>query len=117
MFILDSTAGFFKGDSGILLVKILAAMDLVPESVFICNAADLKSVHDKISNISPEVIITLGSRAARLLLDSGKSLEACRGRFHDYHGIKLMPTLHPALLLKQPSLKREVWEDMQNGDE
>jgi uracil-DNA glycosylase len=112
VFILDSTTDFFKGQGGNLLIKILAAMDLKPDSVFICNAGDLTNVHEKIINISPKVIITLGSKAFRLLLQNRQSLSECRGKFYEYQGIKLMPTFHPVLLLKQPVLKRKVWEDM-----
>ena len=113
VFILDSSTGFFKDKSGKLLIKILAAMKLTTDSVFICNAGDLESVNAKIKIISPKVIITLGEKAGQSLLKIQQPLEKFQGRFHEYHGIKVMPTFHPSLLLKKPEFKRQVWEDMQ----
>lgn len=112
VFILDSDTGFYKGESGRLLIKILEAMRLSPESVFICNAGNKKAVHRKINTILPEIIITLGTKAGQSLLKKAEPLEEFQGKFHDYHGIKVMPTFHPSLLVKQPEYKRKVWEDM-----
>ena len=112
VFILDSGTGFFKGESGALLIKILKAMNLTLDSVFICNAGDARSVYKKIKIVSPKVIITLGTRAGQTLLNINQPLEQFRGRFYEYHGIKVMPTFHPSLLLKQPEYKRHVWADM-----
>ncbi|WP_299981526.1 uracil-DNA glycosylase [Desulfobacula sp.] len=112
VFIIDSEAGFFKGEGGALLIKIIGAMKLTSDSVFICNAGDARSVYKKIKTISPKVIITLGTRAGQSLLNIKQPLEKFRGKFHEYHGIKVMPTFHPSLLLKQPEYKRQVWEDM-----
>jgi len=112
IFILDSEPHFFKGKSGELLVKILTAMNLSPDAVFICHAGDLGSVHAKIKHISPDIIITLGTKAGQSLLQIDRPLEQFRGKFHEYNGIKVMPTFHPSLLLKQPEYKRQVWEDM-----
>ncbi len=112
IFIIDSDTGFFKGKSGELLTKILKAMKLSPDSVFICNADDLELVHEKIKTISPEIIITLGTKAGQALLQIKRPLEQFRGKFHEYNGIKVMPTFHPSLLLKHPEYKRQVWEDM-----
>ncbi|WP_300460926.1 uracil-DNA glycosylase [Desulfobacula sp.] len=112
IFILDSGTRFFKGPGGELLIKILAAMTLSSDAVFICNAGDAIAVHQKIDIISPKVIITLGTQAGQFLLKNRQPLEQFRGRFHDYHGIKVMPTFHPSLLLKHPEYKRQVWEDM-----
>jgi len=112
VFIIDSEQTFFTGKSGDLLKKILAAMNLSSEYIFICNADDLKSVEEKIKVISPKVVITLGTKAGQSLLKLQHPLEQFRGRFHDYHGIKVMPTFHPSLLLQQPEYKRQVWEDM-----
>ncbi len=112
VFLIDSEQTFFTGKSGDLLKKILAAMNLSSEYVFICNADDLKSVEEKIKVISPKVVITLGTKAGQSLLKLQHPLEQFRGRFHDYHGIKVMPTFHPSLLLQQPEYKRQVWEDM-----
>ena len=112
VFILDSEGCFFKGESGQLLVKILSAMKLTLDSVFICNSGDIQSVHAKIKLISPRVIITLGTRAGQSLLNISQPLADFRGKFHEYNGIKVMPTFHPSLLLKRPQFKRQVWEDM-----
>lgn len=112
VFIIDSDGGFFKGGSGELLTKILKAMNLSPEAVFICNADNTRSVHQKIKAVSPKVIITLGTKAGLSLLNTNHPLEQFRGKFHEIHGIKVMPTFHPSLLLKHPEYKRQVWEDM-----
>ena len=113
VFILDSSTGFFKDKSGELLIKILAAMKLTTDSVFICNADNPESVNAKIKTILPKVIITLGEKAGQSLLKIQQPLEKFQGRFHEYYGIKVMPTFHPSLLLKKPEFKRQVWEDMQ----
>ncbi|NOX33891.1 MAG: hypothetical protein GXP56_09165 [Deltaproteobacteria bacterium] len=112
VFILDSETGFFKGDSGKLLTKILMAMNLTPDAVFICNAAAPESVRKKIKSVSPKVIITLGTDACQSLLNIRQPFEKIQGKFHEFCGIKVMPTFHPSLLLKQPEYKRQVWEDM-----
>ncbi len=113
VFILDSSTGFFKDKSGELLIKILAAMELTTDSVFICNADNPESVNTKIKTILPKVIITLGEKAGQSLLKIQQPLKKFQGRFHEYYGIKVMPTFHPSLLLKKPEFKRQVWEDMQ----
>ncbi len=112
IFIIDSGTDFFKGKSGELLGKILAAMNLTSDSVFICNAGNLKIVNEKIKNIAPKVIITLGAKAGQFLLKIEQPMEKFQGRFHEYHGIKVMPTFHPSLLLKHKEYKRQVWEGM-----
>ena len=96
-----------------MLIKILAAMKLTTDSVFICNADNPESVNAKIKIILPKVIITLGEKAGQSLLKIQQPLEKFQGRFHEYYGIKVMPTFHPSLLLKKPEFKRQVWEDMQ----
>ncbi len=113
MFFVDSEGSFFKGESGALLVKILNAMKMTPESVFICNASDLSSIHAKIQKTRPKILITLGQRAGQLLLNFTSSLEQFQGKVHLYNGVQVMPTFHPSTLLEQPDLKRKVWEDMQ----
>ncbi len=112
-FFVDSEGSFFKGESGGLLVKILNAMGLNPESVFICNATSSASIHARIKKNNPKIIITLGQRAGQLLLNLTSPLEQFRGKFHSHDGVRVMPTLHPMALLQQPGLKRKVWEDMQ----
>jgi DNA polymerase len=112
IFILDSDTLFFKGAGGQLLIKILIAMNLSADAVFICNAGNAAAVNQKIETIAPKVIITLGTQAGQSLLKANHPLEQFQGKFHDYHGIKVMPTFHPSLLLKHPEYKRQVWEDM-----
>ena len=63
--------------------------------------------------IRPEVVVALGKFAAQVLLRTKAPITQLRGRWHDYRGIKLMPTFHPAYLLRNPGDKRFVWEDIQ----
>jgi hypothetical protein len=112
VFIVDSYDYLFNGESGALLKKILAAMTLSPESVFICNCGAFFAVEEKIRTVNPKVIISLGEKASQTLLKSSLPLEKLRGRFHDFKGIHVMPSFHPAILLKNQALKRYVWEDM-----
>ena len=67
---------------------------------------------EQIEIVKPKVICCLGRFAAQLLLKSTVAISKLRGRFYDYHGIKLMPTFHPAYLLRNPGDKRLVWDDM-----
>jgi DNA polymerase len=62
--------------------------------------------------VRPEIIIAFGATPTKALLNTKKSISQMRGEFHDYRGMKLMPTFNPAYLLRDPSKKREVWEDM-----
>lgn len=112
IFIIDSRATFFKGETGQLLSRIMGAMGLSADTVFICNSDMPRAVKEKIIKISPKVIITLGAEASRILLGPDFSLEELRGKFHEFEGIRVMPTFHPSLLLEQPHYKRQVWEDM-----
>jgi len=66
----------------------------------------------QIELIKPKVICALGAFATQTLLRTNQRISMLRGRFHDYHGIKVMPTYHPAYLLRNPHGKRDVWEDM-----
>ncbi len=119
----------FSGESGDLLNKIIKSINLEPADVFFCNvlkcrpqanrspeasetAACMKWLVMQIKIVNPEFILTLGSTAAKSLLNTEKPLSAIKNRFHDYNGIMVLPTLHPALLLRNPGKKREVWEDM-----
>jgi DNA polymerase len=112
VFFIDSGPSFFKGETGELLSRIIAAMGLSAEKVLICNSGAPRAVAEKIRQVSPKVIITLGEEAGRVILGSEFFLEKLRGKFHEFEGIRVMPTFHPALLLKQPQYKRQVWEDM-----
>ena len=66
----------------------------------------------EIAVVQPEVIVVLGNTAMKNLLDTREGITRLRGRFQDYNGIKVMPTFHPAYLLRDPSKKRETWEDL-----
>ena len=67
----------------------------------------------QIELIKPRVICALGKFAAQTLLNTETPISRLRGKFHDYRGIRLMPTYHPAYLLRNPGGKRDVWKDMQ----
>ncbi len=125
----DKTGQPFVGAAGQLLTKIIHAIQLTRESVYICNIIKcrppknrtplpdeietcLPFVKHQLSVINPEFIVALGSVAAKTLLDTTVPISQLRGRFHEYNGIKLMPTYHPAYLLRNPDKKRDVWEDM-----
>ncbi len=120
----------FVGRAGQLLTKIIEAMKLGREDVYICNILKCRppgnrnpEAHEiaacepflikQLEAIKPRIICALGSFAAKTLLKSDAPITVLRGRFHDYQGIKLMPTYHPAYLLRNPGAKKQVWEDMQ----
>lgn len=119
----------FVGPAGRLLTKIIEAIHLSREQVYICNIVKCRPPRNRnprpdeietcsqfldrqIAAIQPDFICALGSIAAQTLLDTAIPISRLRGRFHDYKGIKLMPTYHPAYLLRNPEKKRDVWEDM-----
>lgn len=119
----------FVGRAGQLLTKIIEAIDLKREDVFIGNInrcrppdnrrplADEASVCKpfllrEIAVVRPKVIVVLGNTACQNLLETNTGITRLRGKFLDYFGIKVMPTFHPAYLLRDPRKKREVWEDM-----
>ena len=120
----------FVGRAGQLLTKIIEAMGIQRKDVYICNILKCRPpgnrnpLPDEISlcepflikqlqAISPKVICALGTFAAQTLLKTDVPITLLRGRFHTYNGIKLMPTYHPAYLLRNPSAKKPVWEDVQ----
>lgn len=111
--LVDGEDLFFAGDAGHLLIKILGAMHLTPESVSMCNAPDPARVQRHVRAIRPKVVIALGERAVRSLTGTRTPLEKIRGQFLNFQGIAVMPTFHPVQLVADPSLKRPVWEDMQ----
>lgn len=121
----------FVGAAGQLLNKIIVASGFQREEVYICNilkcrppgnrtplpneAANCRGFLDKqLELIAPKYIVALGGCAATNLLQSTLSVGKLRGRFHDYKGVPVMVTYHPAYLLphKRPDMKREVWDDM-----
>jgi DNA polymerase len=120
----------FVGAAGELLTRIIQAMKLSREQVYICNiikcrppgnrnplADEIKAcspfVDRQIDAIKPAVICALGTFAAQTLLGTSDSISRLRGRFRTYQGILVMPTFHPAYLLHNPDKKRFVWEDIQ----
>ncbi len=120
----------FVGAAGQLLNKILAACTLQREDIYILNilrcrpagnrtpapaeATNCREYLDaQLSIIQPEFLCCLGACAAQNLLETSQSLGKLRGRFHDYRGIKVLCTYHPAYLLRNPAAKRPTWEDMQ----
>ncbi len=119
----------FVGKAGQLLTKILQSISLPREEVYIANIIkcrppqnrnpepdEIKSCHPflmkQISVIQPKIICALGTFSAQTLLKTDTKITALRGKFFDLEGIKVMPTYHPAFLLRNPERKREVWEDM-----
>lgn len=111
--LVDGAGTFFTGEAGALLKKILHAMKLAPEKVCLCNAPDAHQVFAFVQSVRPVVVIALGDPAARIVTGVQKPVAAIRGQFFDIRGFSVMPTFHPAQLLKDPGLKRPVWEDMQ----
>jgi len=120
----------FVGRAGQLLTKIIEAMGLSRQDVYICNILKCRPPQNRnplpeeilacepflkkqLKIISPRIICALGTFAAKTLLKTEVPISILRGRFHSYEGIKLMPTYHPAYLLRNPSAKKLVWEDVQ----
>ena len=120
----------FVGRAGQLLTKIIEACTLRREDVYILNvlkcrppgnrnplpeeAANCRGFLDRqLAIIRPEYICCLGAVAAQNLLASEQSIGKMRGRLHDYQGIKVLCTYHPAYLLRNPEAKKDVWQDMQ----
>lgn len=68
---------------------------------------------EQLEILRPQVICALGNFAAQVLLQTDRSISELRGRFYDFNGIKVLPTYHPAYLLRNPSEKKKVWEDVQ----
>lgn len=119
----------FVGPAGQLLNKIIEAIQLTRVQVYICNIVKCRPPRNRnpqpdeikacfpflerqISAIRPDFICALGSIATQTLLNTTEPISRLRGRFHDYNGIRLLPTYHPAFLLRNPERKRDVWEDM-----
>ncbi|MBW1740696.1 MAG: uracil-DNA glycosylase [Deltaproteobacteria bacterium] len=120
----------FVGEAGQLLTKVLRAIGLTREDVYICNvikcrppgnrnpepdeiATCIPFLRRQLRAIRPKLICALGTFAAQTLLGTNIPISRLRGHFHTYEGIRLLPTYHPAFLLRNPSKKRDVWEDMQ----
>jgi uracil-DNA glycosylase family 4 len=75
-------------------------------------AACLPFLHRQIEAVAPRIIVALGKPAAHALLQTRAPIGSLRGRFHDFRGIRVMPTFHPAFLLRSPDRKRDAWSDL-----
>jgi len=119
----------FVGRAGDLLTKIIAAMGCQREEVYIAHVLKCRPpqnrtpLPDEVTNclpylltqidlIQPKVIVALGATAVRALLDVQLGITKMRGHWYTFRGIPIMPTFHPAYLLRNPPAKKEVWEDM-----
>jgi uracil-DNA glycosylase family 4 len=126
----DAQGEPFVGRAGQLLNKILEAINFKREEVYICNILKCRPPNNRdphpdeieacephlwkqLELINPKLILCLGRVSAQALLRTTASLTALRGKVHDYRGIKLMVTYHPAALLRNPNWKRPTWEDVQ----
>lgn len=110
--LVDSEGTFFKGQPGSLLVKMLSAMHLTPSNVYICNAADNALLARHILTHKPLAAVALGEKACRMMKGSDDPLAKIRGHFFQYHGVPVMATHHPSVLVKNPALKRQAWDDL-----
>jgi DNA polymerase len=119
----------FVGRAGQLLTKIIEAIGLTREQVYIANVIKCRPpgnrnpeadevatcepfLFEQIAAIQPKVVVALGKFAAQSLLRSTEPITRLRGRVFEFRGARLIPTFHPAYLLRNPPAKREVWEDM-----
>ena len=119
----------FVGLAGQLLTKIIQAIQLTREEVYIANIIKCRPPGNRnpepdeiqacepflikqLEAIRPKLICALGTFAAQTLLKTEERISLLRGKFHQYQGIPLMPTYHPAYLLRNPNFKRDVWEDL-----
>src|SRR5947207_6066735 len=119
----------FVGRAGALLTDIIKAMKLTRDDVYIANVIKCRPpenrnpepdeldacrphIRRQVEIIQPRVIVTLGRFALQSLTEKAFAISDVRGKWLDYNGIKLMPTYHPAYLLRTPSAKKEVWADM-----
>lgn len=120
----------FVGEAGQLLTRLILKMGFKREEVYIANIVKCRPPSNRdpeedeieacfpflikqIKIISPSIIVSLGRISARTLLKTKISITKLRGRFYEYEGIPLMPTFHPAYLLRNPKDKWLVWSDMQ----
>jgi len=119
----------FVGPAGKLLDKMIFAMGLRPDDVYITNivksrppnnreprpdevAACFPHLEKQIDLVRPQIICTLGRPAGNALLGTNASMGELRGKWHYYRGIPVLPTYHPAYLLRSPSQKKQAWEDL-----
>jgi DNA polymerase len=126
----DAQGEPFVGRAGQLLTKILEAIGFARSDVYIANIlksrppnnrdplpgeveAHVPILYKQISLIRPKLILSVGKTSGNSLLGSQSTLGALRQKFHDFHGIPLLVTYHPAALLRNPQWKRPTWEDVQ----
>ena len=118
----------FMGPAGQMLERILGAIGLQRRDCYLTNTVKIIStgdemttdvlafftpyLHRELAVVRPRIVIAFGNTPTRALFNTKKPISQMRGEFHDYHGMKLMPTFNPAYLLRDPTKKREVWEDM-----
>ena len=119
----------FVGKAGGLLTKMIEAMGLKRDDVYICNTVKCRPPNNRnpepdelsacepflkgqLAAVKPEVIVTLGKFAAQALLRDDTPISRLRGQWRSYEGIPLMPTFHPAYLLRSPGEKGKVWDDL-----
>jgi uracil-DNA glycosylase len=120
----------FVGAAGQLLDRMIAAMGFARDDVYICNVIKCRPPYNRnpepdevaacepflkrqLAALRPRVIVALGKFAAQALCKTDAPISRLRGSFHSYEGIPLMPTFHPAFLLRTPEAKRQVWSDLQ----
>src|SRR6266566_8966098 len=125
----DAQGKPFVGRAGQLLTKIIEAIGMKREEVLIGNVNRCRPPGNRqptleeaaicrpflfreIASVLPEVIVVMGNTATRNLLNAKQGITKLRGEFQDYHGVKVMPTFHPAYLLRDPSKKQETWKDL-----
>ena len=119
----------FVGRAGQLLTKIIASIGLTREEVYIANVVKCRPPNNRnpefdevqtcepflfrqIDVVRPQVVVALGAFAVRTLLRTDQAISRVRGQVYPYRGATLVPTYHPAFLLRSPDRKRDVWEDM-----
>lgn len=129
----EDIQGFpFVGRAGQLLTKIIEAIGLTREQVYIANVIKCRPPENRnpepdevktcepflfrqIDTVRPKVIVALGTFAVKTLLKTDDPISRLRGRVYNYRGAKLVPTFHPAFLLRSPDRKRDTWEDMKKA--
>lgn len=118
----------FMGPAGQMLERILLSVGLRRADCYLTNAVKMicagdeitpdvlafftPYLHRELSAVAPRVVISFGNTPTRALLRTKQPISKLRGEFHDYYGAQIMPTFNPAYLLRDPTKKREVWEDM-----
>jgi uracil-DNA glycosylase len=129
----EDLQGFpFVGRAGQLLTKIIEAIGLKREQVYIANVLKCRPPDNRsplpdevascrqfllkqITAVGPMVVVALGRHAAQTVLETETAISSLRGKFFAKHGTEILPTFHPSYLLRNPSAKREVWKDIQTA--